>query len=216
MSEETKRWAKTIGISLVVFIILSLYLIARRGYFNLYIANKVFGSSAVIIAGITLLIGPFSKSHPFLANMMTIRRHLGLSAMALASLHIIASLFQQSKFPFPKWYLEEWIPVVFGVITLSMWIYLTYISRNKKIKDMGVNIWKRNLSLVGRLAFLAIFLHLTVMKYPGWIRWFQGQTKQTSELLNPQYPPASLFVFVFMTIVIIYRTINSIFFKKAN
>lgn len=216
MSEETKRWIRTLGIALVVFTILSLYLLIRRGYLNLYIANKVFGSTAVILAGITLVLGPLSKKYLNLSSLMTIRRHLGLTAIGFAVLHIIASLIQQNRFPFPKWYLEEWIPVTFGLVAISLWIYLVKISRNSKIREMGVAIWKRNLSVVGRLAFLAIFLHLAVMKYPGWVRWFQGQTRQTPELANPQYPPASLFIFVFMVCVLLYRIINTYLYKRKG
>lgn len=41
-----------------------------------------------------------------------------------------------------------------------------------------------------------------------------GEVKQTPELANPSYPPASLFVFAFMVVVIAYRLI--IFLKQRR
>lgn len=215
MTDETrKRWIKSLLIALVIFIILSMYLFLRRGYYNLFIINKVLGSEAAILAGITLLIGPL-RSVSFVAPLMTIRRQLGLLAFGFAVLHIIASLYQTERFKWFSWYQNEWIPVAFGILAIVAWVYMTYISRNKKIEEFGVEVWKRRLSLAGKVGFLAIFIHVTVMKYEGWIRWVNGQVRQTAELANPQYPPASLFVFLFMLIIILSRLIQH-FVRKGG
>lgn len=203
--EEINRWLKSIAISFVIFFILSLYLFLRRGYYNLYIINKVLGSSAIVISGFTLLVGPLSKRFPYFTKFMTIRKHLGLSAFGLALLHILVSLLQQERFPFPTWYIRELIPVTFGILAILLWSYMTYISRIEKIKVLGVEKWKKRLSLAGQLGFLAIFLHLTIMKYPGWLRWASGQLKSSPELANPSYPPASLFIFIIIVAIILYR-----------
>lgn len=211
-NEDKKRWAKSIFAAFVIFSLLSLYLIARRGYYNPYILNKVFGSAAAILAGITLLIGPLSKSIPFFTKFTTIKRQLGLTAFVFALLHLLTSiLLLQNRFPL-SWYIREWLPITFGILAVGIWTYMTYISRNTKIIELTSSVWKKRLSISGLLSFLFIFLHLVVLKYEGWIRWFNGQVKQTPELTNPTYPPASLFVFFFITIVILYRIV--VFFKK--
>lgn len=185
--EDVFRWIKSILIALIVFFLFSFYLLERRGYYNLYIVNKVFGSTAVTLAGITLII------------RSNIRRYLGLLAFALVLIHVVLSVvFLPNKFPV-SWFIKEWLPITFGVLAVLTWAYMTHISRNTKIKQMA------------EAAFLFIFLHLTVMKYQGWINWWQGKVKQTPELLNPDFPPASLFVFFFMASVILYR----IFRKSA-
>lgn len=201
---DLKRWGRSLLIAGIVFLILSVYLFLRRGYYDIYIINKVFGSTAVVLAGMTLLVGPLRKI-PFVSSLMTIRRHLGLLALGLAFFHVITSLYQTKRFEWFSWYLDEWIPVVFGLAAIAVWVYMTYISQNKKIQKMGVTVWKHHLSLAGKVAFLAIFLHLTIMKYEGWLRWWNGQVKQTPQLANPEYPPASLFIFIGMLLVIIYR-----------
>ncbi|MBI2611725.1 hypothetical protein HYW54_03195 [Candidatus Gottesmanbacteria bacterium] len=214
--ENLNRWFKSIVISLIIFFLFSIYLLLRRGYFNLYIANKVFGSSAVIIAGLTLLIGPVSKKIQNLAKFMTIRRHLGLIALLFAIIHTLVSFFfLPEKFPL-SWYGKEIVPVFFGLLALGLWLYLAYLSENERILKMGSDLWKKHLSLGGKIAFLFVFFHLVVMKYPGWLRWFQGQTKQTPELLNPEYPPASLFVFIAMLGIIVYRILNDYFLPQKK
>lgn len=213
-NNDLKRWIKSLVISFFVFALLSFYLYTRRGYYNIYIVNKVFGSEAAILAGFTLLIGPLSKRFATLTSYVTIRRHVGLVAFGLAILHISFSLFQTQRFEWFSWYLEEWIPVAFGILAILVWGYMTYISRNKKIQQLGVEVWKKRLSIAGQIGFVAIFLHLTTMKYPGWIRWLQGQVKQTPELVNPNFPPASLLVLLLMIFVIMYRVV--IHFKHGK
>lgn len=204
-SEDTKRWTKSILVAIVVFFILSFYLFERRGYYNFYIINKVFGSTAVVLAGITLIIGPLSKKISFFTKAMTIRRHIGLLAFLLALGHVVLSLlFLPHKFPI-SWYIKEWLPITFGLLAICVWTYMAYISRDSKIKEFGAEIWKKRLSRSGQMAFILIFLHLTVMKTGGWLKWLNGEVKQTPELANPDYPPASLFVLFVATAVIVYR-----------
>lgn len=205
---ESNPWIQSLVITAVVFVLFSVYLYLRRGYFNLYIANKVFGSSAAVLAGYTLAIGPLSEKYAELKRYAGGRKELGLIAFYLALAHIGASLMQQSRFSFPSWYLDEWIPVVFGLIAIGVWYYMKHISNKEAIQKAGFDIWRKRLSLYGKIAFLAVFLHLVIMKYTGWSRWFQGLTKQSPELLNPSYPPASLFVLLAITGVIIYRIIH--------
>jgi len=214
--QELTRWIQSIVYSLVIFVFFSIYLYLRRGFYNLYIINKVFGSTAAVLAGLTLLIGPLSKRFRYFSHLMTIRRQLGLVAFGLAIAHIFASLIQQNRFSFPAWYTNELFPVAAGFVATGIWVYMAYISRNTKIKEMGAQLWKKRLSIAGKVSFFAIFLHLVVMKYQGWIRWFQGQVKQTPELANPSYPPASLFVFAIMLGIIVYRIIADYVIRKST
>lgn len=210
------RWLKAILIAIVVVLLFTSYLYLRRGYVNLYILNKALGSAAVVLAGITLLVRPLLSRLPKLSFLMTIRRHLGLSAFGLVLGHVVVSVFfLPQKFPL-SWYQEEWMPVTFGVVALLIWIFLSYISTDKKVRQLGSDRWRKFQSMGGRLAFILIFLHLTVMKYPGWIRWFNGQLKPSPELANPSYPPASLFVFAFMLLVILSRIWHLMLGRKGD
>lgn len=215
MNATTERWLRAVWIGLFVFIMFSLYLFLRRGYYNLYIINKVFGSTAIVVAGISLLAGPMRRMR-YVSHLMSIRRQLGLLAFGLVLLHVLASLLQTKRFPLFAWYIDAWIPISFGLLAVGVWLYMTYISRNSKIKELGSDVWKKRLSIAGKVAFMAIFLHLVIMKYPGWIKWLNGNVKQTPELANPTYPPASIFVFIFMVTVILYRIIAAVLAKRSQ
>lgn len=214
--EEFHQWLRALIYSFLVFAFFSIYLYIRREIFNLYILNKVFGSTAAVVAGFTLIIGPLHRYFSSFAHFMGIRKELGFIAFGLAIAHVIATLMLQDRFKFPEFYLKVNYPLYFGIIAVLIWAYMAFISRVSKIKEMGSAVWISSLSLCGKIAFLAIFLHLTVMKYPGWITWFKGQTKQTPELANPSYPPASLVVFAIMLIIILFRIINDFVYRKAE
>lgn len=214
MSEFLKRWLRALAISIVLFILLSLYYFLRRGEYDISIFNKTCGSTAAVLAGVTLLIGPLRRI-PFVVYFMTVRRQLGLLAFGFAFLHIFFSLYQTERFAWFSWYLEEWIPVTFGILAILVWVYMTYISRNTQIQKLGADVWKKRLSLSGQIAFVAIFLHLAVMKLQGWIRFFQGeQSGQARGIANPSYPPESLVVVVLMGAIIVYRIFIS--FKQRR
>lgn len=214
--EELHQWFKAFAYGLFIFALFSIYLYLRRGYYNLYIINKAFGSTAAIVAGFALIIGPLHRKFSSFAHFMGIRKELGLVAFGLAIAHVIASLMLQNHFKIPDFYLRIIYPLIFGIIAICVWGYMTYISRSSKIKEIGSAVWIKRLSFSGKIAFLAIFLHLTLMKYSGWITWFKGQTKQTPELANPAYPPASLFVFAIMLAIIIFRIVNDFIHRNAN
>jgi DMSO/TMAO reductase YedYZ heme-binding membrane subunit len=214
--DELYQWLKALGYAAVIFAFFSIYLYLRREVFNLYVLNKVFGSTAAVLGGITLLVGPLFKRFAYFAHFMGIRRELGLTAFGLAIAHVTASLILQNKFSFPSWYLKELTPILFGIGAILIWFYMAYISRSSSIKQLGADVWKKRLSLAGKIAFLSIFLHLVILKYPGWTVWFKGQTKQSPELANPSYPPASLFVFAVMLAIIVFRLINDLIHKQPK
>lgn len=214
--EELHQWLRALCYALIIFALFSIYLYLRRGYYNLYIINKAFGSTSAIVAGFALIIGPLHRKYLSFAHFMGIRKELGLIAFGFAIAHVIASLMLQDHFKIPDFYIRIKYPLIFGITAILVWIYMTYISRSSKIKQLGADVWKTRLSLSGKIAFIAIFLHLAVMKYQGWLTWFKGQTKQTPELANPAYPPASLFVFAIMLAIIIFRIANDLFHLKDN
>lgn len=203
--EEMSRWIKSFLITGIVFALFSLYLYLRRGYYNDYIVNKVFGSTSAVLAGLTLVIGPLGHRYRSFALLMPLRRELGLLALASTLVHVFFSVFVlSSRFPV-TWYIKEVTPISFGGIAVAIWLYIATISSNKSIKSLGTNIWRWRQKVGGHVAFIAVYLHLSMMKYQGWLKWFTGQVKPSPELANPGYPPASTFVFLIMSGVIVYR-----------
>ena len=212
----SSRWWKSFGISLIIALTFSIYLFARRGYYNIYIVNKVLGSTAAVVAGLTLIVGPLIHRWPRMSRLMEIRRELGLWALIYSLVHVITSTILQSKRFSWSWYLSEWIPISFGVVAIATWIYMTAISNGGAIAKLGADVWKRKLRIGGFVAYIAIFLHLTTMKYQGWINWWRGLVKASPELANPQYPPASIFVFLTILAILLFRLFEAVLSRSRT
>lgn len=207
---QRSGWDSALIVAGGIFVVFSLYLFARRGYYNLYIINKVFGSTAVVLAGLTLTLGPLAGRAKIFVRFLALRKELGLLTLWLALLHVVTSVFfLPNKFPL-SWYQKEWLPIAFGAAALLVWMGIAWLSHEKHIVRLGPTIWRKYQSWVGRISFLLIFLHLVVMKWQGWLNWWNGQVKPSPELANPQYPPASLFVLAAMLLVVFIRIYNKL------
>jgi DMSO/TMAO reductase YedYZ heme-binding membrane subunit len=200
-----KKWIQIKILALIVLVVSSVILFARNPTYDLSALNKALAYVATLLAGFSLTIGPLSRRFVSLGKYLTYRRQLGVVAFAYAALHVIISLFfLPGRFPF-KWYLDEKIPVIFGILAIGIWIYLVFISRDKKITSLGGKTWVRRQQLGGHIAFLAIYLHLIILKYSFWILWIQGKTKPAANALFPQLPAVNFLVFLIMSMIILYR-----------
>lgn len=215
MNESLKRWLRALTVTLIIFFIISLYYSFLRGNYSIFDMNKVLGSTAVILAGLTLLIGPLRRI-PLLVNLMVVRRQLGLLAFGIVIFHVVLSVYQSNSFVWFSWNLNEWIAVVFGIMAITIWGYMAYISRNTKIQNLGADVWKKRISIAGKLGFIAIFFHLTLIGYQDWIEWLHGGVKQTEKLVNPSFPPASFFIFLFMCAIITFRIFTFFKYRTDN
>jgi 2-dehydro-3-deoxy-D-gluconate 5-dehydrogenase len=216
MSEETKRWIRTGNIFLLLFVAVSGYLYFTRGEYSLNILNKAFAHTGALTAAITLVIGPLSAKIIYFARYMTIRRHLGLSAFGFLLLHITTSLIQTEEFPIFGWYLERWIPIGLGLFAAALWTYMAYLSRNIKIRQMGADRWKKQLRLAGDLAFGGALLHISILKYPIWLRFFNTVSGKTVGENAVFTPPLTLIVSMMLFGVIVYRLYNAYQFKHKR
>src|SRR3989344_5610814 len=124
------------------FGVLSMYIFYRRGYYDLYIANKVFAGAAAILLGLVLLIGPLSRLFSFPDRYVQYRKELGIVAFLLALAHGIVSLFfLPSKFPLEKFVGTLNWPFVFGVIATAILIGIFIISNERAANALGRERW---------------------------------------------------------------------------
>src|SRR3989344_6781103 len=82
-----------LAISAPIFAALSVYLFYRRGYYDLYIANKVFAGAAAVLLGIVLLIGPLSRWFSVFDRYVPYRKAIGIVAFFLALAHAVVSFW---------------------------------------------------------------------------------------------------------------------------
>lgn len=203
---QFQQYGAVLAAAIPLYTILSIYLFYRRGYYDLYIANKIFAGVAAILLGITLLIGPLSRFFSFPDRWVQYRKELGIIGFFLAFIHGVVSLFfLPSKFPLSKFLvLINW-PFVYGLLALLILISIFSISNNRASRALG-NLWWKWQSWGIRLSFILVVLHVFVMKWSGWVQWYvKGGGK---ELVHPEWPGAGLLVGWFMAFVIFLRVFD--------
>ena len=201
---QFQQYGAAFVVAVISFVALSVYLFYRRGYYDLYIANKVFAGVATVLIGIVILIGPGSRFFSFPDHYVQYRKELGIMAFFLALTHSIVSFFfLQDKFPVQKFLSADWWPFIFGLTATIILITIFFISNNRAMMVLGREKWWRLQYWGVRLAFAFILLHVFIMKWSGWVKWYQiGGSK---ELVHPEWPGAGLLVGWFMVLVVFIR-----------
>lgn len=218
--EQFRQWFVAVVTSVTVFAALSTYLFLRRGYYNLYIANKAFGSTGLIVIGLVLLIGPLARLYQRFDPWIVYRKELGIVGFAAALTHTIISLFfLPDKFAFVSFFTftslnRGLVPFLFGITSIIIFFILTILSVDSVIHRMDKAVWWRWQYWGVRIAFILLFLHLVAMKYPGWISWFVKGGG--NELTRPFMPPGSLIAGSFGLFVLLVRLVELVDAKVAK
>ncbi|MEK7578180.1 MAG: ferric reductase-like transmembrane domain-containing protein [Patescibacteria group bacterium] len=203
-SKPLQQYGAALAATVPLFVILSVYLFYRRGYYDLYIANKIFAGVAVILLGIVLLIGPLSRLFSFPDRYVQYRKELGIVAFFLAIAHgISSSFFLSSRFHLsgsPE--TLNW-PFIFGLAATVILVALFFISNDRVMAAIGRERWWRLQYWGVRLAFIFVLLHVFIMKWSGWVKWYK--VGGGSDLVHPEWPGAGLLVGWFMIFVILVR-----------
>lgn len=193
---QLQQYGMAVAAAVIPFVILSVYLFYRRGYYDLYIVNKVFANVAAILLGIVLLIGPLSRLFSFPDAYVQYRKELGIVAFFLALIHGIISLF------FLPSNLSHW-PFIFGLTAIIVLVAIFLISNDRAMTAIGKERWWRWQYWGVRLAFVLVLLHVFIMKWSGWVKWYK--VGGSRELVHPEWPGAGLLIGWFMIFVVLVR-----------
>ncbi len=194
MKTARKYWLiATITACLLIGSGLLLLVIRRDTPPTPYLLNK-----AVACAGLLMIVLSyvFSAAYHFwkpLRTGLALRRSFGISGFMLVVVHVglvftIAdpAAPQHAKFPFPDYFLENWIAILPAMLALLYFSYACYISIKPArfcTSATATASWRRRLRY-GYVATLVALLHASMLKYEGWLTWFATH--------NPALPPLSL------------------------
>lgn len=201
---QFQQYGFAFAVAIFLFAVLSIYLFYRRGYYDLYIANKVFAGVSAVLLGIVILIGPGSRLFSFPDRYVQYRKELGIAAFFLALIHGIVSFFSlPSKFP-TSGFLEtlNW-PFVFGLAATIILIGIFFISNDRAMNAFGREKWWRLQYWGMRITFILVLLHVFIMKWGGWVKWYKVGGGE--ELVHPGWPGAGLLVGWFMAFAVLIR-----------
>ena len=201
---QFRQYCFAVFIAVIIFFALSLYIYFRRGYFDLYIANKAFAGTSAILLGIILLLGPLSRFFSFPDRYIQYRKELGIIAFFLALTHgIVSYYFLPLKFSLSGFLVTYNWPLIFGLFATILLIFLFFISLYPIMSAIGKKTWWPLQYWGLRLVFALTFLHVFMMKWSGWLKWYKvGGGK---ELARPELPGAGLLVGWFMVFVVLMR-----------
>ena len=207
--EAAYEYALAFFFAAVLFIIFSVYLYNRRGFYDLYIINKVFAGVAIFQLGIMLLMGSLCRMFYAFDHFLKFRKEFGIVALFFAFLHSVSSLFfLKSHFPIEKYFTTGKIPFIFGLTGITILILIFLISNKKSMNIIGFKRWWIIQYWGVRAAFLAVTLHVFVMKTPGWIDWYKKGGAST--LIHPEWPGLGLIEGWFIFFVILIRIAEAI------
>ncbi|KKS93785.1 MAG: hypothetical protein UV70_C0006G0002 [Parcubacteria group bacterium GW2011_GWA2_43_13] len=195
MKVHGRMWEYGVAMTIagILFVVLSVYLYYRRGYYDLYIANKIFAGTSAILLGIVLLLGPLSRAYTIFDRWLKYRKEIGIVAFVLALAHSVSSFFFLSDyFSRARFFTSGLWPFVFGITALSIVCILWILSHKNAVKIFSGKVWWCIHSWGIRCAFIAVALHVGIMKFSGWVDWYKNGG--ASNLVHPEWPGAGLLV----------------------
>lgn len=208
-SYQFQQYGTAVAIAAILFIIFSFYLFLRRGYYDLYIINKIFAGVGAIMLGLVLLLGMLCRLFKTFDKYLQYRKELGIVAFFLIMAHVISSyFFLTDKFPRERFFTTGWWPFIFGLTGSILLLIIFFISNEWARRKLGNQRWWPMQYWGVRLIFAFTVLHVFVMKYSGWLSWYQkGGGK---ELMHPEWPGAGLIVGWFMAFVVVNRLAEAV------
>ncbi len=144
-------------------------------HFPLYILNKAFS-----ISGLSFLALSYVNSKTDLLKLgqedlrKKISRFTGLMGLSLAGIHTILSLIIFNPGYFPKLFeettmnLQGELTMLFGALGLYLFIIPALAVFPADKKSTGMKKWRKR-QRTGYWGLLAVFFHVTVMGYKGWL-----------------------------------------------
>jgi len=211
---ETKQYGFAFIVVSAVFAFLSWYLFARRGYYDLYIANKVMAGTAAVVFSLILMIGTGSRLFSFPDRFMQYRKELGIISFFLTLAHVLVSMFfLPDRFPLSRFIGQVNWPFYYGLAGTAILIILFITSFKSVINALGVKVWWPLQYWGLRLVFLATALHVVVMKMRFWVSWYQKGGG--ADLMRPDWPAAGILVGWFMSAAFLIR-VSELFGSKFS
>lgn len=201
---ELQQYGVAVGWTLALGATLSIYLLYRRGYYNLYIANKVLAGVSAVMLGLVLLLGPLGKYFNAFDRYLKYRKELGMTAAVIAIAHgVISFFFLRDKFPLERFLTYGRWPFLFALAATGILLMLIIISNRPMMHAIGGKWWWRLQRWGVRVAFVLVVLHVGVMKWKEWLKWYREGGSR--ELAHREWPGAGLLVGWFLGFVLLVR-----------
>ncbi len=172
---EFRMWEKTFFFSLGLLILNFFYLYIQTRRFNIYLYNKAFATTSVILVGLSFALSGICYFWNFADKKIIYRKYLGIVGFFYGLLHGGVSFFLLPG-PSPlSYYLsrEHILPFLSGFLALLIFLMMTLISNRYSIQHLGGRLWK-NLMHLGYIAYFFVIIHIILLNLGGWKNILSG------------------------------------------
>ena len=196
--------------SLFITHILAVYGLLLHGNLNIFFFQQTLGDTAAIVLGLTLLIGPMSRSYAWFSRFLKYRKEIGVMVFLFALLHAALSYLEVFRiFSAGFWVRYLTIPNLAGTSGLTG-LFLLFISSRKFIQArLGNKLWWQIQYKGVRITALLVFAHIVLVSGEASRNWLMGST-------SGKFPPVALIITHFGLWVFGVRLLEWILPKQAK
>jgi len=205
-------------VAVIVFVIVGVLYWLRFRVFNecptpsgdyLYFVNKALASSGMILVVIGVLIGPVVKVFPKLVRWTEYRKEIGIVGFLMAAFHGFVSLFLLPGFFPGEWLVENWISILFAVLSVVVMTFILMFSNNQAIYRLGFKKWKA----IQRLVYVALAMCLLHVSFLGRVEIWRRSFGEGASVIPPIAMMATILVLVAIVIRIVFIFVDA---KKSR
>ena len=196
-------------------------MIRRQSDASLYLLNKSLAGTAILMITLSYVLSAVHRLWGAPNRILLYRRYTGLVGYAYAVIHIVATLFTPDpehvsafKFPFPHYFTDRPLAFITAFVGFVLFSHAFLISLNPAAHNgtpARARAWRRQLRY-GYVGVLLIFVHLALLKFDGWVKWFST--------FSPTLPPLSLIVAILVAGMVVLKVVqlkneNRLFGKRS-
>lgn len=198
-------------LSLLLIVFLTWYSTVRTGAYSLALLNKSLGDASLLLLAMVLVLGPLSRLYDVFDQWLPYRKELGIFSFLLGAIHVYLVMFPLARRGPFGFFTARPTEAYTGLLGLVVMLLLFIVSFESIKKILGMKRWWKLQYMGARIAGVALFAHLWLLKYSEWAQWLSGRA---ANLAMPSFPPANLLIEI-CAIFVLFTRISEIFPVRA-
>lgn len=207
MKPQTRKlWIEALVYGLLLTVFSCIYQFIQARSFTLYTLQAAFSFSGIILINLSFILSGVSYFWHIGIKKLGHRKQYGVVGFVLVLIHALLSLqlYAGSIFSLSL-FMSGPVIYISALCALIIFTMMVIVSNFGIPAKIGVLLW-RQLLRVGYIGIVLFTIHLFLLRYITWIRWFNT--------FNPLLPPLSLFLFLFSAAAVGLRMALFIALKK--
>lgn len=205
--EQIRQYVVSTIFSLIIFALFAYYNSLQLQGLSPRVYNRALADTSIVLLGIALSLGMLSRLYEIWDKFLTYRKELGILAFFAGASHVYLSMFPLARSGPWGFYNYKPLSAYPGLAGLLIMFFLFLISAKLIEKSLGTKTWWKLQYIGGRLAGLAVLIHLIVLRGSTWPQIIQSSTST---------PPSHLITGSFAIFILISRLLERLNKKLAK